>query len=289
MILTKNEQQDLPGCLESVSWCDDIHLFDSYSDDKTIEIARNFGARVTQRIYDNESMHQNWAMENLDFKYPWVFYIDADERMTPSLIESVSRAVVSEQECVSFRIERRDFMNDRWLKHVQACRYYQRLFMHKHMRWERLINAVNVPDGPVGQLTGYLDHFFFSKGMAHWINRHNRYSTMEAQQIVDNRANKKPFSLKKALTATDFHERRSHQKEFYYRLPGRPLIKFLYLYFLKGGFLDGKEGFLYSWMIFAYEHVILIKTLELDAKVAGRTSLDNPTAPKKDEVGQSRS
>jgi glycosyltransferase involved in cell wall biosynthesis len=266
MVLTKNEELDLPGCLASVSWCDDVHVLDSYSDDRTVDIARAAGAKVTQRVYDNESTHQNWAMENLGFEYSWVFYLDADERMTPGLIESVREAVTGNSEYVSYRVERRDFMNDRWLKHVQACKYYQRLFMHKHMRWERLINALNVPNGPVGQITGYLDHFFFSKGLVHWINRHNRYSTMEAQQIIDNRKNKAAFSVRKALFGRDFHEKRFHQKELYYRLPGRPLIKFIYLYLVKGGFLDGKEGLTYSSMIYAYEHVIAMKTREIEKK-----------------------
>ena len=264
LILTKNEEQDLPGCLESVSWCDDVHVFDSYSDDRTVEIAQAAGATVTQRVYDNESTHQNWAMEHLDFQYEWVFYLDADERMTAGLVQSVEEAVTSGREFVSYRIQRRDFMNGRWLKHVQATSFYQRLFKHKHMRWERLINAVNIPNGPVGQIPGYLDHYFFSKGLAHWINRHNRYSTMEAQQIVENRRKKAGFSLQKAFSAPDFHERRHHQKEIYYRMPGRPFVKFLYLYLFKGGFLDGKEGFTYTCMNFAYENAIIMKTKELE-------------------------
>ena len=95
LILTKNEQQDLPGCLESVSWSDDIHVYDSMSTDETTAIAERFGAQVTQRPFDNWAAHQNWGLQNIKFKHPWVFYIDSDERMTPELIRSIQSAVTS--------------------------------------------------------------------------------------------------------------------------------------------------------------------------------------------------
>ena len=83
LVLTKNEQKDLPACLESVAWCDDIIVYDSFSSDDTPAIAERFGARVVKRVFDNWAAHQNWGLRNLPFKHPWVFYIDADERMTP--------------------------------------------------------------------------------------------------------------------------------------------------------------------------------------------------------------
>ena len=109
LILTKNEQQDLPGCLTSVSWCDDIHVFDSYSEDNTLEIAKNAGATITQRKFDNWSAHQNWGLANIVFKYPWVLYIDADERVSKSLREEILKAKLSESKDVAYEIQRRDF------------------------------------------------------------------------------------------------------------------------------------------------------------------------------------
>src|ERR1700690_1195768 len=88
LILTKNEEQDLPGCLESVRWSDDVHVFDSHSTDGTLEIARAAGASIVQRHFDNWSSHQNWALANISFRHPWVLYIDADERVTPELAVS---------------------------------------------------------------------------------------------------------------------------------------------------------------------------------------------------------
>ena len=266
LILTKNEQQDLPGCLASVAWSDDIHVYDSHSDDRTVEIAEAAGATVTKRHFDNWAAHQNWGLGNIAFKHPWVFYIDADERMSPELVEACKAAVRNAGDNVAFRVQRRDFFLDTWLKHVQTSPFYMRLFRPEKMRYERLVNPVSIPDGPVGQVEGYLDHFPFSKGMSHWFNRHNSYSTFEARQIADNRKGKAPFSLVKAFTEKDFHERRYHQKELFYRLPARPLIKFFILYVLKRGFLDGRAGFTYACLQSIYEYMIVLKSKEEQAK-----------------------
>jgi glycosyltransferase involved in cell wall biosynthesis len=263
LILTKNEEQDLPACLESVRWSDDIQVYDSFSTDRTLEIAKETDALVTRRRFDNWSAHQNWGLRHIRFKYSWVFYIDADERMTPELRESVQAAVRRPGANVAFRIQRRDFMGGRWLRHVQSSPFYIRLFRPEKLRYERLVNPVSVVDGPVSELSGYLDHFPFSKGMQHWVDRHNSYSTLEAEQIMNNRAAHNSWSIKQAFLAKDFNERRFHQKELFYRMPARPLIKFLLLYFGKRGFLDGRAGLTYAALQAFYEYMIVLKTREL--------------------------
>lgn len=263
LILTRNEEKDLPGCLESVSWSDDIHVFDSFSEDCTVEIARRAGARVSQRAFDNWSAHQNWALQNLPFRHPWVFYLDADERMTKELIVSVREAVNDAGDRVAFRVQRRDFFLGTWLRHVQTSPYYLRLFRPCAMRYERLVNPVSLPDGPVGQISGFLDHFPFSKGISHWVTRHNSYSTLEALQIAENRKSSRQFSIARAFTSKDFHERRFQQKELFYRMPARPLLKFAMLYFAKRGFLDGRAGLTYATLQAFYEYLIVLKTREL--------------------------
>ncbi len=265
LILTKNEQQDLPGCLQSVAWSDDIHVYDSMSADETVAIAKSFGATVTRRPFDNWAAHQNWGLKNIKFKYPWVFYIDADERMTPELIRAVQDAIVSPGKNVAFRVQRRDFFLGTWLKHVQTSPFYIRLFQPGKMLYERLVNPISIADGPVGQVTGYLDHFPFSKGIGHWIERHNGYSRFEAQQIIDNLEAGDGFSWVKAFTDPNFHQRRYHQKELFYRLPFRPLLKFLLLYTAKRGFLDGRAGFTYAILQSIYEYFIVLKVRELEA------------------------
>jgi len=269
LILTRNEQQDLPGCLASVAWCDDIHVFDSYSTDNTVEIAKAAGAHVHQREFDNWAAHQNWALANIPFRHPWVFYLDADERVSTDLARSLQTAAANPGENVAFRVQRRDFLNSTWLRHVQTSPFYLRLFLPQHMRYERLVNPISIVDGPAGSVTGYLDHYPFSKGYSHWLARHNSYSSFEAQQIIANRqahANNGGLfhHLSAALRAKDFHERRFHQKEVFYRLPGRPFIKFFLLCMLKRGFLDGRAGLTYATLQSIYEYFIVLKTRELE-------------------------
>ena len=264
LILTKNEQKDLPECLRSVAWSDDIIVYDSLSTDDTVGVAERFGARVVSRQFDNWSSHQNWGLRNLPFKHRWVFYIDADERMTPELVSAVQRAVADPGDRVAFRVRRRDFFQGKWLKHVQSAPFYMRLFLPDKMRYERLVNPVSIPDGPVGSVSGFLDHFPFTKGISHWLERHNSYSTLEARQIMTNRRAHAAFSVAKALTAPDPDERRFHQKEMFYRTPLRAMVKFVFLYVFKRGFLDGRAGLTYALLRAIYEYMIVLKVREME-------------------------
>lgn len=266
LILTKNEEQDLPGCLESVSWSDDIHLFDSQSTDATQQIARNVGCHITERPFDNWSAHQNWGLRNIAFKNPWVFYLDADERVAPGLRDAIRRVAEREQEAVAYRVLRRDYFLGTHLKYVQATSRYVRLFRPQFIRYERLVNPVSIVDGPVEDIEGYLDHYPFSKGIDFWFDRHNRYSRLEAEQILQDRASGQGFNLWQALFEPDFNKRRRQQKEFFYRLPFRPAFKFLLLYILKRGFLDGRAGWLYAHLQSTYERMIVAKLLELESR-----------------------
>jgi glycosyltransferase involved in cell wall biosynthesis len=271
LILTKNEEKDLPGCLESVAWSNDIHVYDSYSSDNTIAIAQDFGAHVTRNptseshtfFGGNESEYRNWGLKNIPFQYEWLIQLDADERVTYQLAQEIEHVLEANSSYVAYRIQRRDFFLGKWLKNVQATPYYVRLYRPGSIHHERLINPVTVVNGPVGQLSGYLDHFPFSKGISHWLNRHNSYSTLEAQQIHENLCKGETFSIIKALTDKDFQSRRYHQKELFYRLPARPLLKFFILYFLKKGFLDGTPGLTYAILQSIYEYMIILKVHEL--------------------------
>ena len=167
-------------------------------------------------------------------------------------------------DCVAHRIRRRDFLQGRQLCYVQTSPWYIRFFRPEFVHYERLVNPVTLVNGPVGDLKNYLDHFPFSKGLSHWFARHNSYSTLEAQQILKNRVSQQPFSLRDAFLERDFNKRRFHQKELFYRLPGRPLIKFLLLYLLKRGFLDGRPGFTYALLQSIYEAMIVLKVQELE-------------------------
>jgi glycosyltransferase involved in cell wall biosynthesis len=264
LVLTLNEENNLPGCLETVKWSDDIHVLDSHSSDRTVEIAKEYGAKVWFRKFDSFSQHQNWALENIPFRHPWVFYFDADERVTPKLADAMQRAVANPEGNIAFRMQRRDFFLNTWLKHVQMTAFYDRLFRPEKMRYERLGHCISKPDGPVSTIDGYLDHYPFSKGLTDWVARHNFYSTQEAQQIMQNRKAGKKASVSRLFREKDARERRRILKEFYYRMPFRPLVKFLVMYVLKLGFMDGRAGFVYSGLMGFYEWMIVLKTAELE-------------------------
>ena len=273
LVPTRNEEQDLPGCLRSVAWSDDVHVYDSYSDDQTTTIAEQFGARIIRRpdqlrnlpFGGNEAEHRNWALQHISFRHPWVFHLDADERVTPALRAQLTAVAADPGARAAFRVQRRDFLFGTWLRHAQASPYYIRLFRPEHTRYERLINPLTLVDGTVGQVEGYLDHFPFSKGIAHWVTKHNHYSTLEALEIAASRGARTRDGLWRALWSGDFHVRRAAQKELFYRLPARPLLKFLLLYFVKRGFLDGRAGLTYARMQSIYEYLIVLKTRELAA------------------------
>ncbi|MGD0966489.1 MAG: glycosyltransferase family 2 protein [Candidatus Acidiferrales bacterium] len=281
LIPTKNEEHDLPGCLESVAWSDDIHVYDSGSSDATAAVARragaNFFARVpinSQELFGgNESEHRNWALANLRFKYEWVLHLDADERIAPELVKSIQHAARDPKDKVAFRVTRRDFWGNRWLKHVTASPFNIRLFRPEKMRYERLVNPVSIPLGPVGDLVGYFDHYPFNKGVRHWLAKHNSYSSLEAKQIIQDFAAARQFRLKDFFLTKDRNVRRFYQKRLFYRLPARPVIKFLLLYLGKRGFLDGSAGFRYAVLQSFYEYMIVLKTKELVKKSAATVSV----------------
>ena len=263
LILTRNEQHDLPAALDSVAWSDDIHVFDSFSTDNTLAIAHAAGAHTHQRAFDDYATHRNAALTSIPFKYPWVFLLDADERPTTELSREMQQLTLAAPPQVNaFRLRRRDFLFGTWLKHAQISPFYIRLVRPQHARYTRAINEVLEVQGTVADLSYPLDHFPFAKGIAHWVAKHNLYSTMEAELIVNQQGLQNP-SLHTALRHPDFHTRRLHQKAIFYRLPSRPLIKWLYMVFLRGAILDGAAGLTYATLQAFYEYLIVIKTKEL--------------------------
>ena len=263
LILTKNEAADLPGCLASVAWSDDVHVFDSCSTDETQEIALAGGASVHQRDFDNYAAHRNAALRGVSFRHGWVLLLDADERIPESLGREMQRVVGATVEAVSgFSIRRRDYLFGTWLQHAQISPFYIRLVRPERARYTRAINEVVEVEGVVETLVEPMDHFPFSKGIGHWVRKHDVYSTMEAELIFRQRGLNDP-SWRTALTGKDFHERRLHQKALFYKLPGRPLIKWMYMIFARGAVLDGAAGVTYATLQSIYEYLIVLKTKEL--------------------------
>ena len=267
LILTLNEETNIGACLDALAGFDDVIVFDSMSKDRTVEIARAKGARIVERPFDNWAAHQNWAMDNIAFKHPWVFYLDADERMTPELREEILEiARNAARPEVAFYCGRKNFFLGKWIRHAMPPSLIMRFFKPKKIRFERLVNPVPVIDGPHGYLRHYFEHYNFSKGITEWFDKHNKYSLFEAMEGMKLR--ERPVGLG-ALFAGDRFERRRALKELSFRLPLRPLVKFLYMYVLKLGFLDGRAGYTYCKLQAMYEYMIVVKMRELERKQRG--------------------
>lgn len=268
LILTRNEERDLPGCLDALVWCDDVHVLDSHSSDSTCEIAAARGAHVSVRSFDTYARQRNAGLE-LPFQHEWILVLDADERPTPELVREMQRAVAAASPNVSaFRIRRRDFLWGTWLKHAQMTPFYVRLLRAGKSHYKRDVNEVLEVDGEIAALDAPFDHFPFSKGLSHWVEKHNRYSSTEAALLVSGEA-VQAASLRQALFGTNFHERRVAQKAIYYRLPFRPAVKWLYMMVWRRAFLDGAAGFLYVSLMAFYEFLIEAKARELRRKRDG--------------------
>jgi glycosyltransferase involved in cell wall biosynthesis len=261
LILTKNEEHDLGDCLKSVAWSDDVHVLDSGSDDATASIARANGARVHTRAFDNYAAQRNAGL-GLPFRHDWILSLDADERVPRPLADEIAGFVAAAPPTVvAARIRRRDLWSGHWLRRVQISPYFLRLTRKGRTHYERAVNEVLVVDGEIRDLGCHFDHYPFSKGLDHWIAKHNVYSTMEAALICHDRA--ATPSWRTALFARDFNQRRLHQKEIFYRMPARPLVKFLYLMLVRRAFLDGVAGLRYAVLQSIYEYFIVLKTKEI--------------------------
>ena len=263
VILTKNERTDIGGAVRSVSFSDDVHVFDSISTDGTQEMARSLGATVHERVFDNYAAQRNASLTQPAFRYDWLLILDADERPTQELVAEMQRAVASAPPDVDgFRLRRHDYLWDTWLQHAQITPYYTRLIRRGRARYVREINELLEVDGGILELTSPLNHYPFSKGIAHWVAKHNVYSTMEAELLASGAATA-DASLQVALFGKDRGERRAAQKAIFFKLPLRPLFKWTYMMFVRGAVLDGYAGLTYSTLQSFYEYLIELKRREI--------------------------
>lgn len=269
IILTLNEECNIQTCLESVSVSDDIVVFDSFSTDHTFEIASACGARVVQRKFDNYAAQRNAAL-NVEFKNPWVLMVDADERVPFELWKEIEEVLTAVPDQVDmFRMRRKDMFFGRWLKHSSGYpTWFPRLFRVGRVWVEREINEEMHCKGDIGNLSSHLIHYPFNKGVAFWFERHNRYSTMEAEKLVQETSKRMCW---KALFSNDPTLRRKGLKQLAYRLPFRPFFVWGYLYVVRMGFLDGVAGWRYCSMRAMYEYMIDLKIVELKRRAEGKT------------------
>ena len=228
------------------------------------------GAHVYERAFDGYAAQRNAALEAIPFKHPWVFLLDCDERLNPALWEEACRECgAAGEEVHAFRVRRDDYFLGRHLRHAQIMKWYTRLVRVGHVRYTRDVNEVLLVDGETRQLKHQFDHWSFSKGLDRWFEKHNQYSAMEAR-IVAGRSYLPDARWRTALFDRDFHTRRRAQKAIFYKLPARPLLRWAYLMFARGGVLDGRAGMIYATLQAVYEWQIVLKTRELAAAGTAR-------------------
>src|ERR1700719_1028959 len=265
----KNEAENLPRCLASVRWADEIFVVDSQSTDGSAQIAQKLGARVVQFEFNGTwPKKKNWALENLPFKQEWVLILDADEVLPPEAGNEIARAIANDRGIVGYWINRRFFFLGRWLKHSYYPNWNLRLFRHSLGRYEKLTGADTrsgdnevhehvVVNGPTARLEVEMDHHAFPS-VEVFIEKHNRYSNWEARVAADNFLGQSSGDLSHAPV-----ERRRRLKTLSQRLPFRPLLRFLYIYIWQKGFLDGRDGYYFARLHAIYEFLSVAKTYEL--------------------------
>ncbi|TCR83632.1 glycosyltransferase family 2 protein [Rhizobium sp. BK376] len=269
-ILTLNEERNLPACLAALSWCDDIVVLDSFSTDRTVEIAKEAGARVYQRAYDGEDRQRMFALKGIEYKHTWVFMPDADEITTDELRDEMLAIAADPTRPESFfRIRYKNMFMGRWIKHSSLYPTWMTRFFRpdRIIRFEREEHAIPIGDGPEGRLKEHYLHYSFNNGLRAWYEKHNRYSSSEARETVESLRGgsvswHKVFSSRSEV-------RRRGLKELSMRVPFRSQARFMYMYIVRGGFLDGLQGYHYCRLIAAYEYMIVIKTKELQRRERG--------------------
>ena len=273
VILTLNEERNIVECIRTLrEWCQDIVVYDSFSTDRTVELAKAEGARVFQRKFDDYASQRNAALREVDYPGEWVLMVDADERWGKDLGAVIEGALASPAAATVsiFHFQRKDIFLGRWLKHgIGAGTWTGRLLKRADVSVERDINEEYHCTGEKAFLKGarFL-HYPFNNGVAWWFHRHNRYSDMEAKRLLAERA--EPIAWRQ-LWGKDPVLRRKSLKQLLYRIPLRPIWMFFALYVLKLGFLDGAAGFHYACLRSVYEYMITLKLRELRRRAAGQS------------------
>lgn len=260
IILTYNEQDSLQGCLDSISWCDDIVIIDSFSSDATLEIAKKNSVRVYQNKFTDFAQQRNFANDTVIFKHEWVFHLDADEHFTTALRAECNQAIV-DYRFGAFLVPAKEILWGTWLKYSAGTVYQMRFHKLSDARFEQYGHGQREADlkRGLGKFKQSYEHYFFSKGLNQWFLKHLKYAEDELQNEQNVSFSKIPY--RKLLTG-ESHEKRRVLKALSYKMPFRPLFKFIYMYVFKLGFLDGSVGFRFCIMKSMYEQIIVLKKME---------------------------
>jgi glycosyltransferase involved in cell wall biosynthesis len=272
LVITYNEEANIPACLASVRWASEVFVVDSLSTDRTVEIARSLGANVYLHPFESYAKQWNWAFDNLPFSHEWTLVVDADEVIPRALAEEIERALGQPQNAMDgFYLNRKFFFLGRSLRRGGLYpNWHLRLVRRQGARYEvRPINPHIVVDGPTGRLAEPFEHRD-NRPLSAWIERHNVYSDLEAEQYFSERfRGGYDASIPARLWGTQPQRKRWIKLHVWNRLPLllRPFLFFFRNYLLKGGFLDGREGFIYHvlWSFWA-RFLIDVKIIEREIR-----------------------
>jgi len=267
VILTLNEEINIREAIESCSWSDDVCVLDSGSTDRTVEIALEAGAKVFVNPFRSFGAQRNWAIDNMPLKHEWVFHLDADERFTPELVAEMAELLARAPNEAGYYVANQMILDGAWIKRASGYPAYQMRLFHKgRMRFnDHGHGQREETKGAIGTLKQPYVHYNFSKGLDEWRARHERYSTLEANEILAARASGEGVSWS-GLISGDGMTRRRALKGLAARMPLRPQVRWLHTVLLKGALLDGRAGLKYASLLYWYEGEITRKV------AAGRNS-----------------
>lgn len=271
VILTRDEELNIEACLLSCAWCDDIHVVDSGSTDQTCQIAERLGAKVHHHPFTSFGEQRNWAIDHIEHKYEWVFHLDADERFTPELAAEIAAVIAAGPSEAGFYVPHKLMFMGRWLRYAEGGYpiYQMRFFHRQRMRFRDYGHGQREStSGRIGVLHRPYLHFNFSKGLDEWIDKHNRYSALEAREAFETLSGKNNgdrFAFGSAVA-----RRRFFKARIYPRLPGTWLGRFVWMYVLRLGFLDGLAGLHYCLLMSTYDLFTSLKLAELRRKARGQ-------------------
>ena len=265
IILTMNEEVDIAICINSIkTLAKRIVVVDSGSTDKTVEIAKSLGADVYFNPFVNYATQFNWGLDNTGINTQWVLRIDADERFNPELCKEV------EEECEKhanddingMRVNQRVYFLNKWLKHGDVYPF-QKLLIFKagvgRIENRNIDEHTILSKGGSILLNHDAEHYAI-KNIDGWIHKHNWYATRAAMDYFDHIDEKTTKDVEVGTMQT-----KRKQRALYYKFPMflRPFVLFVYRYFIRGGFLDGKPGFIYHIMLnFWYRELVDAKIYE---------------------------
>ncbi|MEH1890707.1 MAG: glycosyltransferase family 2 protein [Nostoc sp.] len=266
-ILTKNEVCNLKRCIESLQWCDEVIVLDSGSTDGTIQLAELLGAKVFTHIPSlpfKFSEQRNWALQNCNLKSEWVLFIDADEVIPSNLATEIQRVCsASNQQYNAYELPARYLFWGKWLKLTQGYpNWHSRLLKLGEVTfiggvWEHFASGAKV-----GRINIPYDHYANSKGFGDWLERHDRYSSWDAQKVVEFLETGKASALG---TERKLKLRLLAAKLWFMR----PIIRVIQMYFLRLGFLEGITAVIFCLLYAMYEFMIVVKIIELRRKKSG--------------------